>query len=64
MARSNAFLRNIRYYISGECSVCGDTLLTCGLSAENHTCDELNKQLESVFERHVAEKHSAQQVGA
>jgi hypothetical protein len=63
MAGSKAFLRNIRYDISAECSICGDTLLTCGLSADNHTCDELHRQLEGVFERHLAEKHTAQKAG-
>jgi hypothetical protein len=60
MAGCKPSLRNIRYDISGECSVCGDTLLTCGLSAADHTCEELHQQLENVFERHMAEKHMAQ----
>jgi hypothetical protein len=63
MAGGRAFLRNIRYDISGECSVCGDTLLSCGLSADSHSCEELHQQLENVFEHHLAEKHAAQRAG-
>lgn len=47
-------LLDVRYSMSGVCSICGDTLLTSGGS----TAEDALARLESVFEQHLAEKHT------
>jgi hypothetical protein len=61
MARGKPFVRNVRYDISAECSLCGDTLLAGGISAASNALETLYKRLEQLFERHIAEKHPAKE---
>jgi hypothetical protein len=50
-------LKEISYALSAVCSACGDWLLTQSLSADEHSIEDVRKQLDILFEHHVAQKH-------